>query len=553
MKTLNNKIRISLAAISFMIAVLFCSCNDWLTLSPEDGVTKDDYWTTKEEVYASLMGCYSAMIVDGMPEQMFLWGELRGETLMPNILPDRVQNIMDGDITSTNAITSWKLFYTVINQCNTLIQFAYQAQKSDDSFTDALLAQYQSEAIAIRSLMYFYLVRTFKDVPYITEAIVSDDQVLQIEKSDGSVVLDSLLHSLELAAPKMATRFGSDPALNKGRFTAYGVYSLLADIYLWKEDYDGCIRNCDRVINSGQVSLLYADGSNRYQVETNNAITGQLDTVYYVLESEASNFFQELYVNGNSDESIFELQRETDFSNVDYYEMFYASGFFFARVDVLKELYFIPSEVDRTWYDIRSEGISYKGNYIWKHLGLMREGVAFSNMRTRETMTGNTIIYRLADIMLLKAEALVQKAKILEGDDSNVASDEVSNLLGGAWTIVKAIRDRSNATEATDLFYGINDKSGLSVSTMEKFVYEERIREFTFEGKRWFDALRHAKRNNYEGNNLDYLNQMAIYGASAAKVSNLQKKYKNKDFHYLPINQSELNANKKLVQNPFYL
>jgi len=45
---------------------------------------------------------------------------------------------------------------------------------------------------------------------------------------------------------------------------------------------------------------------------------------------------------------------------------------------------------------------------------------------------------------------------------------------------------------------------------------------------------------------------MAIYGASAAKVTSLQTKLKNHDFHYLPIAQDELDANKALIQNPFY-
>lgn len=553
MKKSINIIRKSIAAILLMSAALLCSCDEWLTLEPEDGVTKDDYWTTKEEVYASLMGCYSAMISDGMPEKMFLWGELRGETLMPNTVPDRYQLVMDGDITSNNDITAWKQFYSVINQCNTVIKYANQAQQHDESFTDQLLDQYQSEAVAIRSLMYFYLVRTFKDVPYVTDAIVSDDQNLQIEKTAGSVILDSLVHNLEIVAPKMATRFGENPAVNKGRFTAVGVYALLADIYIWKEDYDGCIRNCDKVINSGQVSLLYSDGSNRYQVETNNAITGEVDTVYYPVESEASNYFKELYVDGNSDESIFELQREDDYANNDYYDMFFPSGMFYARTDVIKEQFFLPSEIDRSWYDIRTEGVTYKGNFIWKHMGMAREGAALANIRIRTTMTGNTIIYRLADIMLLKAEALVQKAKILESNDATTNAEQITANLGQAWELVKQIRNRANATETTDLFYGIESADGLSVTSMEKFVYEERIRELMFEGKRWFDALRQAKRNNYEGNNLDYLYQIATYGASAAKVSNLQKKLKNKDFHYLPINQAEMEANKKLVQNPFYL
>jgi len=535
-----------------MLVLLFGSCNDWLEVEPEDGVIKENYWTTKEEVYASLIGCYSAMIQDGMPEKMFLWGELRGETVMPTTsVPSSYQNIIDGDIISSNSITSWSLFYKVINQCNTLIKYAPEAQASDESFTDAMLAQYQAEAVAIRSLMYFYLVRTFRDVPFIIEAVVSDDQDLQIKKTDGSVVLDSVIYDLEAAALNMSSRFGEDPAVNKGRFTTYGVYSLLADIYLWQEDYAGCIRNCDKVINSGQVSLLYADGSNLIETETNNALTGLLDTVYYLVEGEANNFYNLMYFEGNCDESIFELQRESDFPNDDFYYLF-SFAYLAPRTDVIKEMFFIPSEVDNSWYDMRTEGVSYKGSYIWKYIGTAREGAATSYMRTLATMTCNTIIYRLADVMLMKAEALVQQAKPLESDSAALASGEVETLLSEAWDIVKQIRLRSNATEMTDLCNGITDASNLTVTTMEQFVYEERVRECMFEGKRWFDALRHAKRDDYAGNNIHYLNDIALYSASAAKVANLQTKLKNKDFHYLPINQSEIEANKALVQNPFY-
>ncbi|MDP4278028.1 MAG: RagB/SusD family nutrient uptake outer membrane protein, partial [Bacteroidota bacterium] len=161
MKTMNHKIR-AIVLPGFLMAVLLLSgCSDWLTVEPEDGVTKDNYWTTKEEVYSALMGCYSAMIEDGMPEKMFLWGELRGETIMPTTnTPTNIQSVMDGDIVSTNSVTAWKQFYKVINQCNTLIEYASLARKSDESFTSDMLVQYQAEAVAIRSLMYFYLVRT---------------------------------------------------------------------------------------------------------------------------------------------------------------------------------------------------------------------------------------------------------------------------------------------------------------------------------------------------------------------------------------------------------
>ena len=43
---------------------------------------------------------------------------------------------------------------------------------------------------------------------------------------------------------------------------------------------------------------------------------------------------------------------------------------------------------------------------------------------------------------------------------------------------------------------------------MEEFVLAERGRELIFEGKRWFDVLRQAKRNNYDGENLNYLDDI---------------------------------------------
>lgn len=556
MKDMNmNTVKRAFVIVPMTLLALFTSCNQWLTLEPEDGVIKDNYWTTKEEVLSSVIGCYSGLLTGGVSMRMYLWGELRGETLMANLQnASEVQAIMDGDIVPTNSLCSWDLFYKVINQCNTVIEFAPMVQATDESFTNTKLAQYQAEATAIRSLMYFYLVRTFGDVPYQTTAIVSDDQNLQIPKISGSILLDSVIQDLEAAGRFLPTSYGLDPAENKGRFTSYGAYALLADIYLWKEDYDNCISNCNKIINSGKISLLYTDNKlMRYEKETDNAITGEKDTVYYVYESSVTDFYNKMYYVGNCDESIFEIQRETDFPNYDYWTLFQPSGYLYANTSIINELYFLPSEIDRGVYDIRGEGVNFKGSFIWKHMGINRDGAALSTIRTRATMTGNTIIYRLAEVDLMKAEALVQKAKVMEeaGDTTGLMFE----TLNEAWDLVKTIRNRSNATETTDLCANVLNKTELSTSTMDRFVYEERIREMMYEGKRWFDGLRFAKRNNYGGADspgLSYLNEMAVYGASASKVTSLQTKLKNHDFHYLPIIQHELDANKELVQNPYY-
>lgn len=85
---------------------------------------------------------------------------------------------------------------------------------------------------------------------------------------------------------------------------------------------------------------------------------------------------------------------------------------------------------------------------------------------------------------------------------------------------------------------------------MTDYLLAERAREFAFEGKRWFDVLRNARRNNYE--RLDLLISMALISAPADQQQSIIAKLQDPNSHYLPINEYELYTNKALVQNPFY-
>ena len=632
MKKFRNTLLYMLTAL-----VLFPSCNEWLTIEPENGVIKENYWSTKEEVYAAVIGLYSGMLNKDFQLRMYLWGELRGETLLTNetYVNANYQSIRDGEIVSTNPLCNWATFYNIINFCNTVVDCAAQAQESDPSFTDAMVKQYQAEAIAVRSLLYFYLVRTFRDVPYYTEPYVSDDQTMMIAKADGDSILSCLTVDLEAIAPDIAARYEEgNAAMNKGRMTRGAVYSLLADIYLWQGKYDDCIRNCDKVLNSGEYSLLLNGRSHLIEDYVISDISDDVDTFYYLNAEMANEYYKQMYVDGNCDESIFEIQYELEYPNNAYYDLFNNSnGDFMANSDMIKENYFIPSEISpKSWTDLRGEDVAYKSGYVWKTLGTNRDGKLLEACKvSQDYWDNNVIVYRLAEIYLMKAEALVEQAaklddttgemrivpytadsvghdttyidvidstlyadsvlemgsivcdsmfyRVTDGDTSTVvytghhiepnisakiveytAYDTVPVLnndqqekLAEALELIQTLRTRANATEMTDLCYGTDiEKDGLTASTMEEFVYQERVREMMFEGKRWFDALRFAKRDNYAENNLNYLLQMAVYGASVTKVGTLQNKLKNVDFHYLPIYKSELEANKLLVQNPFY-
>lgn len=531
MKKIINTI---LPVISAMILV---SCSDWLNLEPEDGVIREEFWQTKEQVNSAVVGCYCSL-QNGPVYNMFTWGELRADMLETGTNPssDFVE-MMNGDISASNGVTSWSSVYTTINNCNTVLKFAPDVRKIDGTFTESQLKAYESEALTIRALMYFYLVRTFRDVPLVLNASVSDDQKYAIPKTSGDVILDTLVQDLRNAEQYAPETYNTN-ASNKCRITRWAVKALLADILLWQEKYSECNEVCQEVIASGRYSMLPVE---KQIVEIGDGGI-VYDSVTVASESDADNVFIQTYVNGKSAESIFEIPFTTTKTNPFYSILSTSSNKLKPKLDVLDEGIFpapqYQSVTEAT--DIRGNSFSYKGGLVWKYVGTSRSGA----VRAAADYTSPWIVYKYSDVLLMKAEALDQLG-IAETND-----EKRNKYFSEAIECMNTVRSARNAVK-TDLYKFTGDVDG---KQLEKAILEERAREFSFEGKRWFDVLRFAKRNNYGGTNLQYLINLAIKSATPQKQQSLIAKYKDPkhNSHYLPINVDELETNKELVQNEFY-
>lgn len=528
-----NKIIKTVLVISVILSLPACS--GWLELEPEDGVIRQQFWKTKEEVQSALSGCYAAMMEEDMMISYFVWGEMRADFVMPGskATSDLIA-IRDGEIAASNDYAQWEYFYKTINQCNTVIELAPLAKAKDLSFSDELLKQYVGEAVCVRSLMYFYLVRTFRDVPYVTAASIYDDQNYSPAKMPQKEVLNHLITDLKQVENDLPFTYGTATE-SKGRFTRWGLKALLADIYLWNEDYAACNDVCTQIINSGQFSLIPV----RRDESTALNVNGETVPVYIANSFDANVLFNKMYVEGNSIESIFELQFGTDFGNP-YVKWFKpVSGYLVAKTEEIRT-FFPGSFLSREWRDIRAD-YAWKSESIWKWIGLSADGATY---RADNASFSNWIFYRLADVILMKAEAITEIA-MANGDDHD--------QLREALELVNTVRTRANATETTgyEFLYGSNETSTLDSKSMEEFILNERGRELIFEGKRWFDILRYVERDNYR--NLNYLSQLAVRSTIPEKVSVLQNKWlRNPGSHYMPIYSEEIRMNKNLEQNEFY-
>jgi predicted transcriptional regulator len=486
-----------------VVALQLSSCKKWLDLQPQDGLTGAEYWKTKEQVQAAVVGCYASLTGSATgsrnaAESFFLWGELRGDMITSTLAttPEQI-DVINVNILPTNSVSNWRGLYETINYCNTVIDFAPGVLQQDATFTQAALDRYVAEAKALRALMYFYLVRTFDQVPLKLKSTSSDNDIVDLAKSSQTVVLEQALKDLGEAEQFAVVDYGNRDA-NKGRITKAAINAIQADIYLWLDKYTECVAACNKVINTNQFGLI--DGSDQ------------------------GIWFRNLYVTGNSNESIFELQFDQQKLNP-FYTMFLTSQRkFLANPIVMDEIYTVDF-LDPLKFDIRADGASVRATdqTIWKYVGL-----STSTTRALEESYAHWIFYRYADILLMKAEA--------------------ENQLGNgqaAIDIVNIIRSRAKALIATAQNPAPNDKIAIS-----DYIIKERAREFSFEGKRWFDLLRNAKRDNYQ--RLDLLLDVVAITVPADRQQQAIAKFRDKNCHYLPIFTYELTTNKALVQNPFY-
>jgi starch-binding outer membrane protein, SusD/RagB family len=498
-----KKVIIQIAFIGVIISGV--SCKKWLDLKPTDGITGAAYWQTKEQVQSSVIGCYASLLGSpngsrSLAELLFLWGELRADMLASTtatVLDE--QDIMNVNILPTNTIVNWRSIYQTINYCNTVIDFAPQVLGRDQTFTQQALNSSIAEVKAIRALMYFYLVRSFGDVPLKVKATASDQDIEQIAKTPKDSVLLQIVKDLTEAEPNAVTTFG-DRASDKGRVTKYTINAIQADVYLWMEKYADCVTACNKIINSNQFGLI--DGS------------------------VSNTWFNTLYVNGNSNESIFEFQFDNQRQNT-FFPLLAAPNRHLVSsplvlIDVFGQDFVNPLNID-----IRGDGASARStdNMIWKYSGLSNDN---RTQRASTQYSAHWFVYRYADILLMKAEA--------------------ANQLGNgqeALELITKVRTRAAALALTNPNPGSGDKDGIA-----DFILAERQREFAYEGKRWYDLLRNARRGNYR--RLDLLLQMVSNTVPPDRQQSAIAKFRDINSHYFPIYFYELQTDRLLVQNPFY-
>ncbi|MFB9056866.1 RagB/SusD family nutrient uptake outer membrane protein [Mariniflexile ostreae] len=443
-----------------LILFAFSCSDDLLDKDPVSSFSGQGFYKTPSDAQAGVYGIYDAL-QSTCRVNIAYWGEGRADAVSTNHSGDPValkQNALSQSMTSAR----WNNIYETISRANYAIKYIPTVFETESELSLQLVGQ----AKALRALSYFYAVRVWGDVPLITEPYESVQQEFFIPKTNKELVLDKIVEDLVFASTHCKENHSGDKT--RILFTTGAANALLTQVYMWRKQYGEAIEAAEKV----------------------------LDNTLYALVP--INDWSKIFTSGYSNESIFEVGYNETQTNA--LRVLYALG---SDSDYFPSASFKDAfEAGDLRKDLIYDTTNANPKKIWKFFG---QGF---NDESPDPSDNNIVLIRLADIILLKAEA---HAKLNNPDE--------------ALKLLNLIRKRADIPELDEA------QAATLYGDLEAAILHERLIELAFEGHRWFDLVRTGK---------------------AITVMNPINGLSDEANFVWPIHEDALNRNPNLEQNNFY-
>ena len=228
--------KLLLAGSLLVASSAFTSCEDFLTILPTDQIPEESFWQDKADLENVRAGAYEKLTQSGQTSRILMWGEIRSDNLeLNNMSQTTISYLQSAVLQPTEAIFDWSGFYTGINYCNLVLEqgeaMTVEGKEVDPSFTRRDWNIAKSEVMALRALYYFYLVRAYRDVPFVTKSVRTDAQARneRPEATPGVAILGELISELEAnVGEENAMKLREDLELVDGVYPAFNHDDYLA-------------------------------------------------------------------------------------------------------------------------------------------------------------------------------------------------------------------------------------------------------------------------------------------------------------------------------------
>jgi hypothetical protein len=485
----------SLKYIALVVGIAsFASCSKKLEITPNNLITTESFWKTEDDAKAAVNGMYARFRSDAA-SNLYIWGCSRSAELGSGIQASQgLENYYNNTLTRVFAGPDWAGLYSVVQDANLILKNVPGISITNVNAKKTYLAQ----AYAMRAYMYFIMTRTWGGVPIVKTPTENPEQAEYIiPRNSVKEVFEFIKTDLDSA---LANYVDFNAIGNKSNLSKPAALALQADVYLWTA----------KMLGGGTADLNKAlDALNTIPASTGRLLAN-FDEVFR-------------YANKGNAEILFAIR----FANIESPAENWNNLMFPGANDV-------PANMDATSKAILTPiGNGVQGGILrWQPNSFTKSKFAANDLRRSgsfiEVFNATTnalhstavlkyrglidgpvhkfyddiVIYRWADVLLMKAEI-----KNALGQDPKPEMD--------------AIRTRAGQPEFITGSQAANDDS----------IFEERLKEFAFEGKAWWDYVRFGK---------------------AFTIPSLVSRAGQNHLLLWPISENTISLNPMIAQNPGY-
>ena len=448
-----------------LVTLSWCmiSCDGFLKESPRDALPEEEGYRNITELYLNAVASLYNYI-GGNSDSQGLQGTGRGIydlntfTTDEAIMPTRGGDWYDGGFwqglflhkwgINNDAIqATWEYLYKVVMLSNKSLE---QIESYALTHADAELPAYRAEVRALRAMYYYYLTDLFGSIPLVLSSKVASKDIVLSEREN---IFNFIFKELQETAPLLPAQFSNRSGNYYGRLTRPVAYFLLAKLALNAEiymdnnwvydthpdgntiffDVDGITFNawqtvefyCDQITALGYRLesdyaanfAVYNEGSveNIFTIPMNKTLyTNQMQ---YLFRSRHYNHAKALGLSGENGSSatIEALQTfgyETNEQDPRFDYCYYAGTVYDMKANVLK-MHDPRALVNEPWMvilDLSDEPYEKTAGARMKKYEIDDKA-----MKDGKLMENDIVLFRYADVLLMKSEAKVRDGR--NGDE----------------------------------------------------------------------------------------------------------------------------------------
>lgn len=433
-----------------LAGIMTTGCDNFLEILPETSLSSETFFSTEVDFQQAVNAAYVPLrtIVNN---RAWLLSEMRsdntyfgrnpnfGATEQQEDLADFAVPEADGVTSNTHVLNQYRLDYQIIARTNQVLTTIDEVEFDADSKN-----KIKGEAHFLRAYAYFELVRYYGQVPlHLTPVSERSEAALPLASVEElyTQIIGDAEQAIQMLPPKSQQE--------AGRATSGAARTLLADVYMVRQNWADAERLLKEVVESGEYELI-PDYANVFSTSTSNK--NNIESVFEVQFQEGPEGYNGnfLYLFMPRPMLAEELVTITGTSNPQPLD---------------GEANNIPTPDIIAAYEEGDEREDVSIGYIFLESAPWEEGVypyikKYAKEHSLHNNHGmNWPIYRYAEVLLLLAEALNEQGKD-----------------GEAAVYLNMVRERA----------GLGPYEG----NLREAIFNERRVELAFENKRWFDLVR---------------------------------------------------------------